>query len=155
MGKVPMSRQYGAFFQALGVAIISIIGTGCSLDPNYVNRDALEKFRSFTLCAMDGEEDTLYGLRYSFNPPQRYFSPHCNASRVQYYPEKDRLWLHTHGPGLWVKGLMSGHYAFYNMDIDTTYHWLKNLHNYSTPGRYKIKSMGNVARFNLPPIFFS
>ncbi len=146
MGKSPVSRQYSALFQILGVTIISIICTGCSLDPNYVNRDALAKFRSFTLCAMDGGKDTLYGMRFSFKPPKRYFLPHCNASRVQYYPGEDKLWIHTHGPGLWVKGLVSGHYAFYNMDIDTAYQWLENLRNHSTLGRYGVKSMGGLVR---------
>lgn len=140
-----MSRRYGTFFQVLIVAITSIIYGGCSLDPNYVNRDVLAEIETIGLCSIRSSENMIYGMRYGVKPPNLYFEPKCKGT-AQYTRKNDLLWVHTYGAQFKILGFMSGHYAFYNMDIDTAYQWLENLRHHSTPGRYGVKSMGGLAK---------
>lgn len=144
----PMNRRYGTFFQVLMVAITSMIYGGCSLDPNYVNRDVLAEIETIGLCSIRSSENMIYGMRYGVKPPNLYFEPKCKGT-AQYTRKNDLLWVHTYGAQFRIWGLMSGHYAYYNMDIDTAYLWMNNLRNASslvTIGRYGVKTMGSLNR---------
>lgn len=108
----------------LHVALLAIVLSGCTLDPNWVNRDP--NMTTFTMCGIPEGQDRLFGVRYIYWVPDIFFQPHCNHSRLQYYKREDHAWIHggIRGTELRIEGNLEGDHDHYNMDINKIYEWL-------------------------------
>ena len=106
------------------IALMFLCG-GCSLDLNWVNRDANEV--TFTMCGIPAGQDRLYGIRYIYWVPEIFFKPHCNYSRLQYYKNEDSTWIHQNKLDLRIEGNLVGSNDHYHMDMDKIYKWLSLL----------------------------
>ncbi len=98
------------------MVVLMFVCGGCSLDPNWVNRDTNEI--TFTMCGIPEGQDRLYGIRYVYWIPDIFFRSHCNYSRLQYYKREDNAWIHQNRLDLRVEGNLGGDHDHYNMDID-------------------------------------
>lgn len=102
-------------------AILSLCG--CSLNPNYVNRDPNMYF--YDTCYIKNPHGPYEGIRYRFFLPAVFIGEEC-AGAIQYYKRQDNIWVRSNlgRTSLFIKGNLLGTHDHYNMNIDTLYEWL-------------------------------
>lgn len=125
------------------IVLMLVVCSGCSLDPNRVNKDTNEV--TFTMCGIPAGQDRLYGVRYIYGIPDIFFKPHCNYSRLQYYKREDDAWIRSSsGTELRIEGNLEGSSDHYNMNINQLY----QLFQFGLPERKKFLNENRGERYS-------
>jgi hypothetical protein len=104
------------------IVVFGLMLNGCTLDPNWVNRDA--NMVTFTMCDLPEGLELLQGVRYSYWVSDVFLKPYYGCGRLQYYKHEDNVWIHASGPELRIEGNLYGSHDHYNMNINNMYDWL-------------------------------
>jgi len=122
------------------IALMFVCG-GCSLDPNWVNR--YPNMITFTMCELPKGLERLQGIRYSYWVSDVFLK---SCSRVQYYKQEDRAWIHggERGTELRIEGNLDGSSDHYNMNIDQLY----KLFQFGLPERKNFLNETRGERFS-------